>query len=1491
MVRFNCEQWVAAQIAALLIMGFPEFVVSCATGRYQHYQGFSSECRDCPSGYYQNQNRQRTCINCPSGYYQNQNRKANCIPCQFSGENIFQQCSYNCESGKYGHVYSHNSVQCRDCPSGYYQNQNRQPTCIHCPSGYYQNQNRKANCIHCPSGYYQNQNRKAYCIRCPSGYYQKQNLGKATSCKKCIAGKFSSSKGSTDCILCPAGRFVEEEKATQCNACPKGYFISRESERVDLHNERSDCQPCEPQTYSDEKGSEKCYLCATASQKASTSCQLCNAGKYKLNGTKRLSNDTQCRECPVGWFSSTAGQMKCDQCVPGTYASANNSKECSLCGRGRYGNTTGAVHHDLSCHNCSAGKYNEYERGSGETACKPCPRGYWSDKTGSESSGVCISCSAGRYGLHLSANSEDQCERCKEGKYSESIGQSDPSVACLSCPRGYAQDMTGKTFCLPCMPGLFQDKEQQALCQVCHAGRYQVEEQSTGCNICPQGWYSDINSSTWCKQCQAGQFQSLSEQVSCNACPLGMYGDHLHDNKTYCAECPSGYSQSTQGGTLCFECLPGFFSEANMSLTCAECPKGWFQNGPGQSACAKPFLGHIVLGGVMQMQVAKGWQMLCENSSKGVVYCHDSAPCPKGRYGESPPSNKCLPCMAGRTSSSGSLSCIECEKGKFANYSSSDACWPCNQSQGMYSDELGAKNCKSCSRGEMSVGHDCVTIAADTSLPVPTDVTVVMIGSQDEIFSALNGAKRAGSQAANQFLLSVLVKWRLVNNRSEHKNSHFNAFEIQLEHSKSTVKETHISFENTTAQLGHIYSLPVSVKVPIFRESITVVVRTLNTFRGSSWGRWSAPSQPWLSVDSGKCSDSQEYLDCSYPDPLQWKCIPCPSGAYCEGSIVWQDIKAKHHYWRDDRETNISSVLFVPPKYKFVPCPKDIACLGSTSNESCNEKFGYLNICDNSTGAKCRLCHTCKNGYSKGADGISCFKCPQLEEQAWSILLGLLVLLLLLCIVALLVFLKIKSSTKSHEMKRKAVHSTIKRILLSHLQLTSLCISLNVPWPNLVVDIMVAFSSMSSVSQYVSSAGCFFENDGSDPAGRNARFLYMTTAVVLLSPLAFIIATWVYWMYLVPTAAGRILACGLQSSMTFSDPTPNICITVRHRVAKHSSSSNRDESKSEHVQYKRALPSLDGITLGRNPREQPIATVKTRDAWSYTNVLFLYMMYPSLCRISFSVMSCRKLHMGISTEDSDKWSSLEYLRLDMEESCWTGRHEAMVFLLGVPGVLCYAIGAPLIAFAILYRHRSELSTHKYLFRLGLLFSGYRPTMWWYEGVVTARKLCLILLTAFFHDEALQLQFTIGMLIMAYAVHHTLMPFIPTAGTELSEGQHIADQTMLHYLERSSILICMGLVWSASVFIFYTDTVGSTCESAGCRILALLNFILNIGFLLLGVGLFTRHFLKRSSVLKRLSSFQMTWPLSREKTRASKDFYDPSTKHVMNPLHVSEKADC
>jgi hypothetical protein len=331
------------------------------------------------------------------------------------------------------------------------------------------------------------------------------------------------------------------------------------------------------------------------------------------------------------------------------------------------------------------------------------------------------------------------------------------------------------------------------------------------------------------------------------------------------------------------------------------------------------------------------------------------------------------------------------------------------------------------------------------------------------------------------------------------------------------------------------------------------------TSEAKTYGEWSTTSEKWLStVDA--CGRSDLFLNCSRNDnPAEWRCDECPVGAFCEGPVRWSQVKARAGYWRDDRIKNRTDPRFVPEAHKFLKCKNPKACVGAdlgddnhlnvsescapgykqfcNNTAQCEPPFSYLEMCNATT---CRQCQTCDYGYAMDSDGVTCTKCtpPGSDDRVLALVLTTLVFVVVLVFFSMLVFLKIKSATSHHDIKTKAAHSTIKRILLSHVQIIMLSLSLNVPWPPLIKDLMTALSAVSSVSQHVARVGCFVDTE--EPVLKQARFLYASSISIALFPIGFAGLMYVYWLVLVPLPCfGKFLACGQNAKIYMSDPVPN----------------------------------------------------------------------------------------------------------------------------------------------------------------------------------------------------------------------------------------------------------------------------------------------------------------------------------------------------------------
>ena len=384
--------------------------------------------------------------------------------------------------------------------------------------------------------------------------------------------------------------------------------------------------------------------------------------------------------------------------------------------------------------------------------------------------------------------------------------------------------------------------------------------------------------------------------------------------------------------------------------------------------------------------------------------------------------------------------------------------------------------------------------------------------------------------------------------------------------------------------------------VPLCQTVVFVAVRaTEDSNKLERKGGFSTPSPPWLNLDARDCEDNQEYLDCYTEFPQDWECKPCPPGAWCKGVVDKSQVKAdaglfdrltwtkSPGHWRDNRSSDTTDMeLYVPFEEKFVQCKTPWACSGSDQNETCNTTAGYLDMCCDDVSKNCgpcRLCQTCRLGFAMHEDGVTCGKCDD-DDMAQNriIAYSCLIFLVVVLVFGMLVFLKIKAAVKGESSHAKAAHSTVKRILLSHMQVIMLCASLNVPWPSMVRTLMSVFSSMSSLSNHVSALGCIYDVDL--PVRKQARFLYRSTLVVMFIPVLFCFTMWLYWMVLVPTCCGRCLACGKKGKLQKS----RACF-CRKRKEEETDGSN-------------------GGGTDRGERSADASRLSTRDIWTFCVVLF-----------------------------------------------------------------------------------------------------------------------------------------------------------------------------------------------------------------------------------------------------------------------------------------------
>ena len=305
-----------------------------------------------------------------------------------------------------------------------------------------------------------------------------------------------------------------------------------------------------------------------------------------------------------------------------------------------------------------------------------------------------------------------------------------------------------------------------------------------------------------------------------------------------------------------------------------------------------------------------------------------------------------------------------------------------------------------------------------------------------------------------------------------------------------------------------------------------------------------------------------------------------------------------------------------------------------------------------------RRCHECDAGWTRTGDA-NCTECIDFRLQALIFAFGA-TLGVLACI-----FL-IRRTINSRGSVKNVPQIMMLKIVVTHCQIVAMANSFPLEWPGEVRNLFEVLDYTSSAGTEALDLSCIIVGENRDAMlAAFSSVFFIFGLCVLLAPVLFAIFAALFWIVvkrrhdvakakdkgLVPTESGTEREGEVEGRVP--PPTP----TSFHR---RSPSGSNALAMDEAIDAFQAAPS----------------SFKHFNFWLVSMVVFFFVVQPSITRIGLRFFACSQ------NEDLD---GRHYLQTDFAVECYKPSHNRWSMLVGLPILLFYGAGVPLLALAVLRR--------------------------------------------------------------------------------------------------------------------------------------------------------------------------------------------------------------
>jgi hypothetical protein len=468
-------------------------------------------------------------------------------------------------------------------------------------------------------------------------------------------------------------------------------------------------------------------------------------------------------------------------------------------------------------------------------------------------------------------------------------------------------------------------------------------------------------------------------------------------------------------------------------------------------------------------------------------------------------------------------------------------------------------------------------------------------------------------------------------------------------------------------------------------------------------------------------------------DPSLALCHHCPAGADCRGG---EKIKALNTWWRS---SNMSIVL--------TQCFEQAACLGAYNSAlNLNMPDGLATVEHNETCAKGyrgRLCHACSAGYGRETFD-SCNVCP--EQTSNKLLMGFG----LLCVIVVLIFFIVFTVRTATDERSNA--SMMFKTLAAYGQVVGIASLFPYRWPKSVLYLFDVLESLTSVSDRILNTDCAMEDSTrAIPLTYEKAVLYMVGPLCFVAGAS---VFWVSFHFLMKCLRDKkhneTKRNKKKIRRNFSHSNRHIerPETLDNRVIEESKNEAAPKnsrlsvmemakaSKKTLGKFNQGFFSMGEVWTWRDTKRYLIVSslicmvilhptltrcvccrrlavssscrlavlpscrlavlpsCRLAISCNCTNsIFFVFLSFPFLSQSLFLFM-CVPIHDEQVVPGNQTTSIIDmsvYLRKDVQLECYTPQHWTFALLVGLPGVIGYVIGTPLLTYYVLYKRRHKLA--------------------------------------------------------------------------------------------------------------------------------------------------------------------------------------------------------